>query len=297
MSEPAMTQRPAVVLLHSSAGSARQWEGLAARLRPRFFVSVVEFHGHGAQADWHGQSPLALADDAALVEPVLAQRHAVHVVGHSYGAAVALKLASMHPDAVRSVVAFEPVLFGLLNDDAASLQPAQEVAAVATFLRNCLARGDADSAARRFVDFWSGDGAWDALSARGQQAVAARMHSVLGHFDALANDRDQRAELARLRMPTLLLSGAQTVGVTRRIAGLLRGVLAHAECEVLPRMGHMGPITHAAEVNDRILRFLLADALAGSAAPLRERRVNDWLVAGPGLRPARRAAAPDSVDT
>ena len=42
-------QRPTVLLLHSSASSARQWEGLVESLQPRFRVRTIEFHGHARQ--------------------------------------------------------------------------------------------------------------------------------------------------------------------------------------------------------------------------------------------------------
>jgi pimeloyl-ACP methyl ester carboxylesterase len=46
--------RPTIVLLHSSASSARQWERLADRLRDRFYVHAVDLHGHGARTAWRG---------------------------------------------------------------------------------------------------------------------------------------------------------------------------------------------------------------------------------------------------
>lgn len=98
-----MAERPTVALLHSSASSARQWSGLAARLGDRFEVHAVDFHGHGARPDWHGAGPLTLADEVALVEPLLHAAGAVHLVGHFYGGAFALTLAQMFPQAVRSI--------------------------------------------------------------------------------------------------------------------------------------------------------------------------------------------------
>lgn len=251
-------QCPTVVLLHSSASSARQWQDLIATLQPRFRVLAIEFHGHGARPDWRGDSPLTLADDAALVEPLLAEAGGAHVVGHSYGAAVALKLATTHPTSVHSLIAYEPVLFRLLIDDIACRQPAQDVVAVADFLRDRLARDEAFPAAKRFIDFWSGAGSWESLPAGRQHAVATRMRSVLQHFDALFREPPQRAQLVHLRVPMLFLTGARTLTATRRIGELLRAALPVAHHEVLPGMGHMGPITHAADVNRRIAEFLHA---------------------------------------
>lgn len=252
-----MSHPPTVVLLHSSASSSRQWQRLQQSLQARFRVLTVDFHGHGATPPWRSRAVMTLADEAALVEPLLAQTGGAHLIAHSYGAAVALKLASLRPQWVRSVVAYEPVLFRWLLDDSASLPALQEVLATADFVSECVARGDTQAAAVRFVDLWSGDGAWASMAPGAQQAVASRMPSVAQHFVALLHEPLlQRARLAALRMPMLLLTGAQTVAALRRIAALLQAALPRAQHETLPRMGHMGPLTHAGEVNRRIEAFL-----------------------------------------
>jgi pimeloyl-ACP methyl ester carboxylesterase len=262
---------PDVVLLHSSGSSARQWDALVDSLQRRFRLHAVDFHGHGATPAWSGPARMTLADEAALVEPLLhAAEDGVHLVGHSYGGAVALKLAAMHPQRVRSVVVYEPVLFRLLFDYNARHAPAQDVLAAAASIRNRLARGDAHEAARRFVDFWSGQGAWDALPITRRQAVAARMPAVEAHFHALFYDTLDRAQIAQLRMPVLFLTGAKTIGATRRIGELLRFALPYAHHEMLPGMGHLGPVTHTPIVNARIAGFLDAEvALQAALAPLR----------------------------
>jgi pimeloyl-ACP methyl ester carboxylesterase len=253
------------VLLHSSASSARQWGSLIEALQPRFRVSAIDLHGHGERRPWQGEAPLTLADDVALVEPLLAEAGGAHIVGHSYGAAVALKLASMHPRLVRSLVAYEPVLFRWLMGDDGRHPSAQDVVAVADWIRDRLAGGREHSAAQRFIDFWSGVGTWESLPSGRQNSIAARMRAVLRHFEALFREPLHHAQLARLGMPMLFMTGAHTVAVTCRLAELLRLVLPHARHEVLQAMGHMGPITHAAEVNRWIVKFLHAHALSGSA--------------------------------
>ena len=253
-------QQPMVVLLHSSARSARQWDRLAETLKPRFRVRAIEFHGHGERAGWRGAAPLTLADEAALAVPLLEEAGGAHVVGHSYGAAVALKLTTMYPKLVRSLVAYEPVLFRLLFDDIAHQQPVQDLVAVADSMRDRIASHQEHSAAQRFVDFWSGGGAWESLSSGKQTSIAARMRAVIQHFDALFREPLRLAQLAILKMPMMFTSGTHTVAVTRRIAELLRLTLPQAQHEVLHGMGHMGPITHAAEVNRRLVEFLHAQS-------------------------------------
>ncbi len=264
-------QRPTVVLLHSSGSSSRQWERLAETLAPRFRVRVIDFHGHGGQAAWSGDAPMTLADEAALAAPLLEDAGGAHIVGHSYGAAVALKLATMYPDLVRSVAAYEPVLFRWLIDDSAGRRSLQNIVTVADAMRNEVAAGQNESAAQRFIDFWSGPGSWASLPSGKQASIATRIPAVLQQFDVLFCEPLQREELALLSMPMLSISGARTVPITHRVAQLLRSTLRHAKHEVLPEMGHMGPITHAAEVNRRLAEFLHAQT-----APVQRAIVHHW---------------------
>jgi pimeloyl-ACP methyl ester carboxylesterase len=248
--------RPTVVLLHSSAGSSRQWSALVEALRPHFDVRAVDFHGHGTQPEWRGDAPLTLADEVALVEPILREAGRVHLVGHSYGGAVALKAAQLHPHAVRSLVVYEPVMFRWLSEEDPNSDVAREVVALAAGMRESLNAGDELSAAERFLTYWSGAGAWNSMPVARRQASAARMRSVLSHFDALAAETLTAASLRRLGSRMLCLSGSRTVASTRRISAILRATLPHGEHQMLVGMGHMGPITHADEVNRRLAMFL-----------------------------------------
>ena len=155
-----------VVLLHASASSSRQWEGLRQVLEPHLAVRAIDLHGHGECPAWRGTAPLTLADEAALVAPLLEEAGGAHLVGHSYGGAVALKLASMYPRLVRSVIAYEPVMFGWLSGIGDGRGPASDIVAVADAMRTHLRAGHEDAAAQHFIDFWSGAGAWQSLSSR-----------------------------------------------------------------------------------------------------------------------------------
>src|SRR5262249_33301377 len=79
-----------VILLHSSASSSRQWQSLVERLQPRHRVFSVDLHGYGDSGTWHGGRAFTLADEAAVVVALAQQLDApAHIVGHSYGGAVA----------------------------------------------------------------------------------------------------------------------------------------------------------------------------------------------------------------
>jgi len=249
------SNRETIVLLHSSAASARQWDALAERLCPAFDVNPIDLHGHGRQAAWSGGRRLSVHDEAALVLPILERAGGAHLIGHSYGGAVAMHLAAARPSLVRSLAVYEPVLFRLLADHEPLGAAASEAFNLAGTMRVLVADGQAAAAAERFVDYWSGASAWSRMGPDTQGAVASRMAVVVQHFDTLYSEPLPAARLAGLTMPVLCLSGGSSTAAALRIAALLRALLPGAQHEMLAGLGHMGPITHAAQVNDRLLRF------------------------------------------
>jgi len=258
---------PTVVLLHSSGSSGWQWDTLVGALQSRFRLQTVDFHGHGSTPAWSGARPLALEDDAALVAPLLARAPGgAHLVGHSYGGAVALRLARRYPQYINSVAVYEPVLFRLLFDYNAQQPAAREVMLAAARIGTNLLVGRADRSAAHFIDYWSGAGTWDAMPLSRRQTVIARMPSIVPHFTALFSDMLRRSELAGLSMPVLCLTGARTKASTRRIGELLRVAMPQAMHEMLPGLGHMGPLTHAGRVAARLAGWLDTQAMLQDAA-------------------------------
>ena len=251
--------RPTLVLLHASASSARQWDALADSLRTSFEVHAIDLHGHGRQpAPAHGQA-LSVHDDAALARAVLERAGGGHVIGHSYGAAVAVHLAASTPALVHSLALYEPVLFRLLAEHAPGSYGAREVFELATFVWQQVRQGEAGRAAEQFVNYWSGPGAWQRLPPERQQGVAMRMPVIDQQFRSLVREPLPAAALARLAMPLLCLHGTRSTSAAQQVAALLHTLLPHGRHEALEGLGHMAPLTHALAVNDRLMRFLNVD--------------------------------------
>lgn len=157
---------PPVVLLHSSASSSRQWQSLKVALADRHRVVALDLHGYGETGAWHGRRPIGLADEAAAVA-VLARRlgEPVHLVGHSYGGAVAAMAALWLQRRMASLVLIEPVSFHLLRGgDAQERALFAEIRDLADGVAQAVNRGDEHGAMARFVDYWNGAGAWERLS-------------------------------------------------------------------------------------------------------------------------------------
>jgi pimeloyl-ACP methyl ester carboxylesterase len=100
---------PAILLLHGLSSNARYWERVARRLGTRR-VLALDQRGHG----WTGRPPQApplpigygmesLLEDASLLIDALRLDKPV-IVGHSWGATVALELAATRPELASGLV-------------------------------------------------------------------------------------------------------------------------------------------------------------------------------------------------
>lgn len=93
-----------VVLIHGWSADARMWDGIRARLEPKYRVIAMDCRGHGRSGKPHepGAYGIQMVDDVVRLLDHLGIRKA-HVVGYSMGGSIALKLLETHPQRLLSV--------------------------------------------------------------------------------------------------------------------------------------------------------------------------------------------------
>lgn len=238
-----------VIGLHCSASSGRQWDAYSQLLPADMGLLAPDLMGYGPGENWPAGKAVSLDAEARRLGPLLSTANGgVHLVGHSYGGAVALQMALRWPSRVKTLTLFEPVRFGLLLAD-----PDQEVLGQAILsVGRCIGwhamSNRLEQAAALFVNYWSGSGAWEALPPSRQRAIAERMHKVHAEFAELFADRVPAAAYGKLDMPLRLITGSTSPLPARKVADLLARHCPQAELVRLNGVGHMGPISHPSAI-------------------------------------------------
>lgn len=248
---------PAVICLHANASSSSQWRTLMDQLSPRWRVLAPDTLGAGRGAPWPGGEGVRLDDEVAALRPLLdALPPPWSLVGHSYGGAIALKIALTWPGRVAGLVLYEPTLFAVLQQQASEQATAAGITGAVERAGAALDRGDALGAARIFIDYWMDDGAFDAMPAPRQAPVVEATRNVRGWAAVLMRESVTLADFAAIGVPVSLLVGERTTESARGVSRVLAAALQHVDRVDLPGLGHMAPVTHPEQVNPLIVTAL-----------------------------------------
>lgn len=210
-----------LVLVHGAGASSVTWMDVVRRASGRRRCVAPDLPGHGQSDAWHDVSLDLYRDAVGTVCAKLDVPRAV-LVGHSMGGAIALRVALSWPERVAGLI---------LVATGARLK-------VAPALHEVLARrfdeyGEAlrlsafsPSTPRDVVDRWL------AVAIGAPQEVCAADFRALDGFDV-------RPRLAEIKIPTLVIGGADDLLTPPRLQRELQAGLPNARVEIVPHAGHM----------------------------------------------------------
>lgn len=233
-----------LVLVHGSWDDRGAWALVEHDLARSFRVMSYDRRGHTGSED--GSEPGTRRDDeddlAALIEARAGGR--AHLVGNSFGTAIALGLAARRPDLVRSLCGHEPPLLALAAEDPMIAQVGERVGAVLSMID----RGEHEAAARLFVEKVAlGPGAWELMPPEDRASMTANAATFVEEQrdpEWAAVDLDA---LAALTCPVLLTQGDQSPPFFAAIISRLAAAIGQAEVTTLHGAGHLPHVTHPAE--------------------------------------------------
>lgn len=246
-----------IVALHSSASDRRQWNGLVSDLCDRYDVYSFNLPGYGPEFTRCGLQRGMAAVAAPILQEILKLDEPVHLVGHSFGGGVALKIALMRPDLIKSLTLYEPVAFHLLEgrspEDEALVFDLKKVASSLQPQASSLGKMPG---IKPFIDFWNGEGAWDNMPENLRGKLAATTCAVAADFESCFSEDWSLEALHALSIPTQLLMGMESPAIAQRTATLIFENIQDAELVMLPGLGHMAPIHAPDWVNPRIKQHI-----------------------------------------
>jgi pimeloyl-ACP methyl ester carboxylesterase len=262
---PENAKAPPVLLLHSSGASRRQWRSFVEAESVRRRCLTPDLMGCGETADLRGRA-FSLAQEMAVVDSLRALVGGpVHLVGHSYGGAVAAAYAQAHADALLSLTLIEPVMFHLLRRDGPSAQWDEIVRLASSHIAHVEA-GRLDAAADAFMTYWMGATAWNAMPAALRAAVTATMPKVALEWRQIWSEGEAPAARWQTTTPILLIEGCVTTSAAKAVMRHLARDFPRAERKCVEGAGHLAPMTHPTIVNPLIAEFVAQVDSRGSEA-------------------------------
>lgn len=244
------TQKLAVIYIHASGLGPEQWQA---------FLSS-DFQGRDQQTlclTGYGSVPFnpdmsALEQDMDLLLELLSQQsQRIHLVGHSYGGALALLGAlAAEPSPVASLTLMEPVAFGLVDQIdahtgsalAADFQWARDPQFDTPRPRNL------SEWMERFVDFWSGAGTWRRRPPNKQRQLLAWGPKIASAVYHVNHTEIPSTALGRLGVPSLVLWGQRSTELSKSVSHWIANQLPNANNRSIRGADHFFPLSHPESV-------------------------------------------------
>ena len=242
----------ALVFVAGSFSTGAAWRNVVGALKGHWRVVTTSLLGYGTDERRDACAP-RMEDEIAVLEKVIRRAGdgaAVHLVGHSFGAQVALATAVRGRAPLASLGLIEPPCPAILrlagdhtNFAAFRAMTERYTAAWQAGERRC---------ARHVIDFYGGPGTFDAFPDRVREFMMQTTPANLIDWKLAYGDATPAEVLATVTVPTLVLRGTLGHPAVRRSNELVAGALPNATLVDVPDAGHFMIATHAADVAARV---------------------------------------------
>lgn len=265
-----MGQGPCLLLLHGTAAATHSWRDLAPILAPHFTLIAPDLPGQGFTTGLP-QARVSLAGFSEALHALLKQLQVSPdlVLGHSAGAAIALRMALDGKIAPRAIFSLNGALLPLGDEHAAFFTRAARVMVGLPFVSKlCAWRASKQEVAAKLLRDTGSD-----IGLRGVE-LYTRLFSYPGHIRAALmmmaqwELRPLLRDLPRLAPALFLMVGGRDRAVPPMQARRIQAILPAARIITLEGLGHLVHEEAPQRVADALLKewSCLAQDITGAAA-------------------------------
>jgi pimeloyl-ACP methyl ester carboxylesterase len=249
-----------VVFVHGAFSDHRAWEGQreAVARQYRYIALTQRYFGTTPWADNGEKYSLAThADDLSVFIREL-KAGPVHVVGWSYGGALALTLAVQHPELVKSLFLYEPAgIVSFVTDPADAKIAGEDRREIVTPAAGASKAGDTAGAVRLFFDGVNGQpGLFETLPPAPRSMFLDNARTIPLLFAAPPPSAISCAELGQIKVPVAVAKGELTRSSYRIVAEAANRCIPGSRLVVVSQGRHAAPAVVPVVFNEALLGFL-----------------------------------------
>jgi pimeloyl-ACP methyl ester carboxylesterase/uncharacterized protein YjiS (DUF1127 family) len=258
---------PTIVLVPGSCSTGAAWQPLVAQWEGGFRCVTTSLLGYGGTAERRAAfdadiAPADIAHEAEIVEAVIRRAGGkVHLVGQSFGGLVALAVALRRKVALLSLTIIEAPAAALLRESGEHRHYHAFRAMTCAYFAAFHA-GDR-AAIGAMIDFYGGAGTFAAWPRRVRDHAIEMTPVNMLDWASAYGFAPPPESLARIAVPTLILTGAASHPAMRRASEILAESIAKTSLVTIAGAAHFMISTHAEE---------LAWAIAGHVASVEATR-------------------------
>ena len=236
-----------LVFVPGSFSTGASWRNISTPLSEGYRVVATSLSGYGATREFRQSGVVGMQDEMDILEAVIARANApVHVVGHSFGAWVALFCMMRRKPKIQSLTLLEPTAFKLLKLAGETDLNQQVDAMTDTYFAGW--RGGDRQAVRHVIDFYGGAGTFDGYPPPVQEKVIAQTPTNILDWETGYAEFPTLQEFATVSVPTLVICGNTSHAAMQRCNQLLVQCLPQAKLLPLEGANHFMMGTHPAEL-------------------------------------------------
>jgi magnesium chelatase accessory protein len=261
----AMGEGPVLLLLHGTAAATHSWRGLAPLLARHFTVIAPDLPGHGFTDTPDAMSLPGLAALAGQLVEALGQPPQM-VVGHSAGAAIAVRAALDGHIAPRAIVGIGAALLPFPGALAMLFPAMARMLFANPFVPHLFAmRVRVPGEVERFLARSTGSTIDAEGLAHYERLFRSPAHvggalAMMAGWDLIPLERD----LPRLRVPLALIHGTRDKTVPPSVSERVAKLVPTAELFPIPGLGHLAHEEQPGRIADILMALAARHGIASS---------------------------------